>query len=171
MKFFLFTLFFSIVLTVTAQRNCATADYWQSQLKSDPALLMRYQQMERSATLRSLLSRKNQGSDVANVPIVIIPVVVHVLYNKPGQNISNAQIQSQLAVLNKDFRKENADTAQIPPAFASLAADSRIQFELAKFDPEGRATSGITRKATDQLSWQQDDKMKFSASGGQDAWD
>ncbi len=171
MKFFILTLFLHSFLIVAAQRNCATANYWQSQLKGDPALLMRYQQMERTAKLRSLLSLKNQESGVADVPIITIPVVVHVLYNKPEQNISDAQIQSQLAVLNKDFRKGNADTAKIPAAFAAFATDSRIQFELAKVDPGGRTTSGITRKATGQVSWQQDDKMKFSASGGHDAWD
>lgn len=156
---------------VAAQRNCVTTEYWQSQLNNDAALRMRYIQLESSAKTRSSISKKEQGSDVADVPLITIPVVIHVLYNNEEQNISNAQIQSQLNILNKDFRKLNDDTAQIPAFFAPLAADCRVQFELAKSDPEGRATTGITRKKTDRLYWQQDDKMKFSVSGGNDAWD
>jgi hypothetical protein len=171
MKFFLFiSILCCSSLWVAAQRSCATTQYWQSQLNNDVALRMRYTQLENSAKARSSISKKEQGSDVADVPLITIPVVIHVLYNNEEQNISNAQIQSQLNILNKDFRKLNEDTARIPAFFAPLAADCRIRFELAKSDPAGRATTGIIRKKTDHLYWQQDDKMKFSASGGNDAW-
>ena len=158
-------------LWVSAQRNCVTNEYWQSQLNNDMALRMRYIQLQSNARTRSTISKKEQGSDVTDMPLITVPVVIHVLYNKEEQNISNAQIQSQLHILNNDFRKLNDDTAQIPAFFAPLAADCKVQFELAKADPEGRATTGIIRKKTDRLYWQQDDKMKFSASGGNDAWD
>ncbi|HRP56478.1 T9SS type A sorting domain-containing protein [Agriterribacter sp.] len=172
MKSFLFiSILCCTSLWAAAQRSCVTTQYWQSQLNNDAALRMRYTQLENSAKTRSAISKKEQGSDVADVPLITIPVVIHVLYNSEEQNISNTQIQSQLNVLNKDFRKLNDDTARIPAFFAPLAADCRIRFELAKSDPEGRATTGIIRKKTDRLYWQQDDKMKFSASGGNDAWD
>ena len=171
MKFFLFILIVCFrCLTAIGQRNCATNEYWQSQLNSDPALRLRYNQMENAAKLRPSVSKKEQGAGVAEMPVIVIPVVIHILYNTPGQNISDAQVQSQLNILNKDFRKRNDDTARIPIAFASFATDCGVQFELAKTDPEGRATTGIVRKKTDRISWQQDDKMKFSASGGNDAW-
>ena len=171
MKFFLFILIVCFgCLTAIGQRNCATNEYWQSQLNSDPALRLRYNQMENAAKLRPSVSKKEQGAGVAEMPVITIPVVIHLLYNTPEQNISDAQVQSQLNILNKDFRKRNDDTARIPIAFASFATDCGVQFELAKTDPEGRATTGIVRKRTDRISWQQDDKMKFSASGGSDAW-
>ncbi len=158
-------------LFVNAQRNCGTGEYWQSQLDKDPALRTRYSRIENAAKLRPQPSGKKQDAGVADLPVITIPVVIHVLYNTQEQNISDAQIQSQLSVLNKDFRMQNEDAAQIPAAFAPFAADCQVQFALAKSDPEGRPTTGIIRKKTGHTSWQQDDKMKFSASGGSDVWD
>lgn len=172
MKYFIILfLLCSQVLLVNAQRNCGASLYWQEQLNNDPVMRQRYDQIEAAATLQSKISRRKFDAAVAKQPVIVIPVVIHILYNTSDQNISDAQIQSQLAVLNKDFRKQNEDTIMIPAAFAALAADCEIQFVLAKSDPMGRATNGIIRKKTHQSSWQQDDKMKFSSSGGSDAWD
>ncbi len=103
--------------------------------------------------------------------VITIPVVIHVLYNTAAQNISDAQILSQLQSLNNDYRKLNADAANVPAAFASFAGDARIVFCLAKVDASGKATTGIIRKYTSELSWTADDGMKFSAQGGDNAWD
>jgi hypothetical protein len=99
-----------------------------------------------------------------------IPVVVHVVYKTAAQNISDAQIKSQIDVLNADFRKKNADVSTVPAAFAPLAADSRIQFELAKTDPSGNPTTGITRTATTVSAFSDDDAVKASGTGGADPW-
>ena len=69
---------------------------------------------------------------------VTIPVVVHVLYSTAAENISDAQIQSQIAVLNEDYHKLNSDYTKTPSAFAGLVADVGIQFVLAKRTPSGR---------------------------------
>jgi hypothetical protein len=103
--------------------------------------------------------------------VITIPVVIHLLYNTVAQNISDAQILSQLKSLNNDYRKLNADAANIPAPFANLAGDSRIVFCLAKIDASGKATTGIIRKYTSELSFTTDDAMKFSAQGGDNAWD
>src|SRR5262245_57849435 len=66
-----------------------------------------------------------------------IPVVVHVVHKTAVQNISDAQIKSQIEVLTADFRKKNADIGSVPAPFAPLAADCRVEFELAKIDPSG----------------------------------
>jgi hypothetical protein len=42
---------------------------------------------------------------------------------------------------------------------------------LATADPQGRATTGIVRKQTNRNDWEMDDKIKFAAQGGDDAWD
>jgi hypothetical protein len=42
---------------------------------------------------------------------------------------------------------------------------------LATVDAKGKATSGIIRKATSVKYWQMDDKIKYTAEGGSDAWD
>lgn len=91
------------------------------------------------------VTNNNKGSSGA---VITIPVVVHVLWNNPAENISHPQIQSQIDVLNQDFRKLNADTTSIPPAFQSLAADTEIEFVLAKQDVNGLPTTGINRVQT-----------------------
>jgi hypothetical protein len=110
------------------------------------------------------------ASTVAVPDVIIIPVVVHVVYNNADQNISNDQVRSQINVLNEDFRKKNKDAAFIPSAFRDLAADARIEFRLATIDPSGFSTNGITRTSTGVTGFAQDDKIKYAALGGDDAW-
>lgn len=78
-----------------------------------------------------------------------IPVVVHVIHlGGPlgeGPNITDGQIFEQIKILNEDFRRKNADTVRTPTFFKSIAADARIEFVLAKEDPEGHPTDGIVR--------------------------
>ena len=80
----------------------------------------------------------------------VIPVVVHVLHNGTAvgvqANISDAQILSQIRVLNEDFRRKNADAIRTPAEFLPVAADANIEFVLAKQDPNGLPTNGIVRK-------------------------
>lgn len=103
--------------------------------------------------------------------IIIIPVVVHLLYNTDIQNITNEQIRSQITALNNDFRMMNADRVNTPAFFASRSADTRIQFCLAQVDPKGKPTSGIIRKKTAKTQFMGDDGMKFTNAGGDDIWD
>ena len=89
-----------------------------------------------------------------------IPVVVHIVHNGEaigtGLNISDAQIQSQLVVLNNDFNRLNADQTNTPAVFQSVAGSFDIQFVLAKQDPNGIATNGIVRVKGSQTSWNPD---------------
>lgn len=110
-----------------------------------------------------------EGSSSAT-GIVTIPVVVHVVYNTPEQNISDAQIQSQIAVLNEDYCRTNADKVNTPLAFQALAANTNIRFVLAKRDPNGKATNGITRTVTSRSYFTQNNYVKFNAYGGKNAW-
>ena len=80
--------------------------------------------------------------------VVKLPIVVHVIYRNSEENISDAQIQSQIDVLNQDFRKKNIDAKDVPGSFKAIAADCEIEFCLASKDTLGNATSGITRHAT-----------------------
>jgi hypothetical protein len=99
-----------------------------------------------------------------------IPVVVHVVYKTSAQNISDAQIQSQIDVLTEDFRHKNTDLSTVPAAFAPFAADTRVEFKLATIDHAGNPTTGITRTATATTAFSDDDSVKSSATGGADAW-
>ena len=111
--------------------------------------------------------------------VVRIPVVVHVVYNTATQNISDAQIQSQIDVLNEDYRRLNTDVSSVPGVFAPLTADARIEFHLAVRDPDCNPTTGITRTSTSLTNFTYDwtqagtpagEPVKFASSGGHDAW-
>lgn len=89
--------------------------------------------------------------------VITIPVVVHVIhFGEPigtGRNISDAQIQSQINVLNKDFRRYNTDIFSVPAAFRGVSDDPLIQFCLAQQDEFGNLTNGIKRWLGSQSSW------------------
>lgn len=77
---------------------------------------------------------------------------MHVLHNgEPigtGNNISDPQIQSQIDVLNEDFRRLNADRFNTPTQFLGVAADPNIEFRLTCVDPNGNPANGIHRVQT-----------------------
>ncbi len=100
----------------------------------------------------------------------VIPVVVHVVYNEPSENISAAQVRSQIRVLNDDFRAKNTDLEKIPDVWRPLATDAWVEFRLATRDPQGQPSSGITRHQTDRPAFAPDDSVKSSREGGVQAW-
>ena len=171
MRTFATLIFLCIVLQVSAQRECATKVYTET-LRKDKTTAARMDEAEHFATQqsRNFISGIS-GSQTKEKFIIRIPVVVHVLYNTAAQNISDAQINSGIAALNRDFRKQNSDTVNTPARFKAAAADVEIEFQLATADPHGVATTGIVRKPTSSFAFNMDDKIKFSAQGGDDAWD
>jgi hypothetical protein len=133
-------------------------------LDQDPGYARRRSRIEEHAF------RAMRGTIVQRPGCTRIPVVVHVVYNTDEQNISREQIDSQIEILNEDFRKANADISTVPAPFAPVAADARLLFALATSDPDGNPTDGITRTRTDVSGFVDDDKVKADASGGKDAW-
>ena len=91
----------------------------------------------------SALSLQQRGT--AATPDVTIPVVVHVIHSGGANNISNQQIDSAIEQLNIDYQKLNADTANTVARFQPIAATLGFRFRLAKRDPGGNCTTGITR--------------------------
>lgn len=75
----------------------------------------------------------------------IIPVVFHIIHNNGPENISNEQVEDAIKVMNEDFQMLNADVNNVHSNFAHLVADIEIEFVLAKKDPNGDCTNGITR--------------------------
>jgi hypothetical protein len=115
--------------------------------------------------------RIDSGEAMRLVPTLItIPVVVHVVYRTDEENIGDPQVKSQIRALNRDYRAKNADKRQVPTPWKSLVLDSNIQFELATKDPDGNATSGITRTATTVASFGPDNGVKSTTTGGADSW-
>lgn len=91
----------------------------------------------------------NGGGDwVDNLGAVNIPVYVHVIYANSQQNISDAQINSQISVLNNDFNDTNYN--DVPSEFQGVASDVDINFTLA----------GVYRHSNSTSSWGTNDAMK-----------
>ena len=89
--------------------------------------------------------KPNAGTEKLTGVIYTIPVVFHIIHNNGSENISDAQIQDALNILNRDYRKLNADTSQIVAAFQGDAADVEMRFVFATVAPNGACFSGITR--------------------------
>ncbi|MBD0331649.1 MAG: T9SS type A sorting domain-containing protein [Chitinophagaceae bacterium] len=156
------------VVHLAAQR-CVTSQYIQEIKSSDISAERNIEDAESFIITHSKafsVSTRTLASEV-----IRIPVVVHVLYNSASQNISVEQITTQIQALNRDFRKQNSDTANTPERFKQFAADVQLEFVLATADPKGRPTTGVVRKYTSTTQWTMDDRIKFSSQGGDDAWD
>jgi hypothetical protein len=148
------------------QRSCGAQVEHRRLLNEDPAYAARRAQIE------TLAQAYRVGARVAERPgVTRIPTVVHVVWNTQSQNISDAQIQSQIDVLNQDFRKTNPDVSQVPGVWQGIVADSRVEFFLATTNPDGNATDGITRTQTQTTSFSQSgNPVKSAATGGADPW-
>ena len=132
------------------KRMCASMDVLQAQLRADPSLRSRMAAIE-SHTRQAIASgRLNAQGKIE------IPVVVNVLYRTAKENISDAQIQSQIDVLNEDYHALNADVTNTPSLFSDRVANFDIQFVLV----------ATNRKSTTKTSWSLNDGMKKSSQGG-----
>lgn len=158
-------------MQLPAQRACEATAYLDQEVKANPSLQQNLDKVENFIKNVALSSNATRALSTNGSAVIRIPVVVHVLYQNNGQNISDEQIRSGINALNRDFRRRNADTINTPSYFKIFGADAEIEFALATADPMGRATTGIVRKQTGVSSWRMDDKIKFSSQGGDDAWD
>ncbi len=149
---------------IPKQRGCGTMEVHRRMLDTDPEYARRLTRIEEHAF------RTAMSGTMLRPGCTQIPVVVHVVWKTAAQNISQAQIDSQIEVLNRDFRKKNNDVSNVPAPFAPLAGDARIEFVLASTDPDGNPTDGVTRTETNKSSFGSGDEVKFTAQGGHDAW-
>jgi hypothetical protein len=155
-----------------AQQSCFSSQYNIRQQEQNPALVARQQSIARFlAPSDNELRMLGTNDNPTEQTIINIPVVVHILFNGSAQNISESQIISQLEILNRDFRRKNADSLNTPLHFRPFAADCNITFKLATVNPQGLPTTGIIRKPTNVTGFSMDDDIKFSSSGGDEAWD
>jgi hypothetical protein len=137
----------------------------QHLLELHPSFRARQTSLE-NATRRMMVAR----APAARWKLCTIPVVVHVVYKTPAENISVTQIRSQIRALNRDFSATNPDRTLVPPCWQGLVTDARVRFVLATKDPRGLATNGITRTKTTKASFGDDDTVKSPATGGVRPW-
>jgi hypothetical protein len=149
------------------KRTCAVMEHHFMLAESDPVY---------RDNRRIIESNTKAMRVAARTSVIRIPVVVHVLFHSDAENIEMSQIESQIAALNRDYRMQNADRSQIPAPFRPFAVDTLIEFALAVRDPQGNATTGVTRTRTSktvfpydrndrQATKKLDDMIKFDGFG------
>lgn len=134
--------------------RCATVEYERFLQEKNPK---RAKEAQFENWINPLISKykSSRTNSKKAVPVITIPVVVHVIHNGEAigtaPNITNAQVESQITVLNQDYRKmlgTPGGTSTNP-----IAVDVEIEFVLAKVDPNGNPTNGIDRVNMGQQSW------------------
>ena len=175
---FLLIIFFhsyNFAVSQVDSKRCITTNLIKKELQENP----NYELM-RSNFINYNNKRKNTLNK--NHTAITIPIVIHVVHRAQDNignntNISDAQIEDQLRILNEDYSKTNPEFPNPPRNnFVNYAGNPQIQFCLATTDPNGNPTSGITRTSTSQTSWNADDPneqnyMKLTSQGGIDNWD
>jgi hypothetical protein len=153
-----------------SQQRCSMEEYVNRQVSEDISLKDKLEQVD--VFTRERTNSTGSAQRVNGIPQTItIPVVFHVLYHTKEENIDRVTMDRLIAALNRDFNKRNSDSSNIPSVFKPYATSMGFEFKLATMDPQGRGTTGIVKKYTPMLYWMSDDKMKFSTSYGDDAWD
>jgi hypothetical protein len=115
--------------------------------------------------LNTLIQQKQTNARINAEEVIVIPVVVHVVHHTASGaigganngNITKEQIESQIQVLNEDYRrKKDTNGYNENP----VGADMQIEFRLATRDPNGKLTEGITRtyNAKESFDIDQDDE-------------
>ncbi len=150
--------------------KCASMKVLNQQLRDNPGLENRMFQIEKHT--RTLIAAKGAankgkpgsgGGGTTVTPysgVVSIPVIINILEDA-AHPVTQAHIDSQIAILNKDFNNQNPNTGGVPSLFAGLVADVKITYTLAN----------VVRKTSTKTSWGTNDSMKSASQGGIDATD
>ena len=147
--------------------RCATVEYDQIRRSNNSKL---GSNLQFEAWLNTEIKKFKQQKSGTRLPLLTIPVVVHVIHNGDaigsGENITDAQVLSQIQVLNEDFRKMlNTNGHNTNP----VGADIEVEFCLATIDPNGNITTGIDRVNMGQSTW--DRPLIESTLKPQTIWD
>lgn len=133
----------------SSQRKCYSQEMLLEQIAADPSRKARLDAIDAIAA--------NPIGRLLPDGTIEIPVVVNVLYRTAAENVSLAQIQSQIDVLNEDFSATNADYNNTPSIFQGVrAGNTGIRFVLDQ----------VIRKSTTKTSWRTNDDMKKANRGG-----
>jgi Pregnancy-associated plasma protein-A len=134
-------------------RQCASHEVLQAQLAADPGLQQRMNQIENF--IQEYIN--NPSARLLADSVIEIPVVFNVLYKTNAQNVSAAQLQSQIDVLNEDFAAINADYNSTPALFQPVrSGNTKIIF----------VPDIVVRKKTNKSQWSTNNAMKLSSQGG-----
>lgn len=123
-----------------SMKSCRTHSNYIKMAKQYPEIAKEAERLETFAKKFSAKSAKSVETEIT------IPVIVHIVYNTPEQNIKWSQVRSQIDALNRDFNAENEDLDNVPNFYKNRIADIGIKFELKR----------ITRTKTDVVEFRED---------------
>lgn len=156
-----------------SQHNtCYSTEVIKQKRLADPVYDAELKEQEQATLKRKALGHKDASYESRAVRT--IPVVVHVIYNTPQENVTDAVINAMIAKLNACYRKLNtADISSSRVAVQGFATDAQIEFCLAQRKPDGTSTNGIDRVTTTVTCFDADNApnaMKSANTGGADDW-
>jgi len=155
--------------------RCGTADAYEKLMANDPEY-----RVAREKFIKDADEWIAQHPNYQSKTVITIPVVVHIIYKTAAENISDVRVQEQLAYTNADYAGLNPHSLNaFSSVTPSLKANTNIQFCLANVDPNGAATTGITRTVTTKSSFSISGSPanctgypeRCASTGGCDAWD
>lgn len=148
--------------------RCGTQEHNDYLMQTRPGYAKAIEKSQK--TIEEWLQKHQQYNPKSNT-IDTIPVVVHVVYQNATENISDAQVKSQIRILNEDFGRMNVDSVNTPAVWQSVAGRLPYRFVLARRKPDGTATTGIERVSTTVASFSTNDNVKSTTTGGANSWD
>lgn len=146
-----FTLLFSALVSliiphiVKAQEGftCGSDKMHKELLEKHPEIRQNEEEME--AYTRDFIANYHPESGSRSSNPFIIPIVFHIINQANTENITDAQIYSEMKVMSDNWNKKNADTSVVINPFKSLIGDMGIEYRLANRDPNGNVCTGIDR--------------------------
>ncbi len=164
----LFATFISNLHAQEKKRKCYANVHLENHKKNNPNLSKEIELNE--VFIKQWIS--SNGMENKTRKSIVIPVVFHVVYHNSEENVSEAQLLSQLEIMNEDYSHTNSDTLTKSHPFKKYAGSLDVQFKLAVQDPNGNASTGITRTQTTTIFGESNlDDVKSTVKGGQDNWD
>lgn len=150
---------------------CNTYNAMEEAFQLNPNLKTTYNLVQSEMELDYKRAEVNSNLSKVAATVYTVPVVFHILHQGGAENVSDADINTAMAQINKDYRKTGSDVGTIHSSFAPLYVDAEIRFELAKRDPNGVCTNGIIRHYDANTNWDQTNIAGYAYSGtGANRW-
>ena len=142
--------------TATPQRQCASNDVLEQQIAADPQRRANLEELDRFTDLY----KDKQVGALRVAGTLYVPVVVNVVLANPDQ-VTNAQIKTQIDVLNKDFNRTNTELSKSSVYLAGYPYTNvaNCQIEFVAVDVNRKAASG---------TFGTNDAVKKTSAGGLD---
>tara|TARA_A100000164_G_scaffold72255_1_gene60624 strand:- start:2462 stop:4885 length:2424 start_codon:yes stop_codon:yes gene_type:complete len=145
--FLLFVFSFSVIFSYSQNHECGSHHGYLNEQKSKfpqfyKSLENKNQELEdQNAKLLSKIVPNQKSSSKK-----IIPVVVHVIHDFGSENVTDAQVNDAIRVLNENINGQDPQfVSRTPDVFAAVVGKPNLEFRLATKDPNGNPTSGINR--------------------------